>query len=60
MVCAGKAVAMMEIRALVCAVLQNFDMEAVDKKYLDQWEDGIYEIFVTKRGILPVHLKSRT
>lgn len=59
MVCAGKAVALMEIRALMCAVLQNFEVETADKKSLDNWEDELCEIFTTRRGSLPVYLKPR-
>lgn len=60
MVCVGKNVAMMEMRAVVCAVIQHFDVEIADKTCFDSYEDDIYDIFTTKRGTLPVCLKSRS
>ena len=59
MVCAGKNVALAEMRALVCAVLQHFEFESVDKASLSNWEGDLREIFTTKRGILPVVLRAR-
>ncbi len=60
MVCAGKNVAMTEMRAVVCAVMQQFDIEIADRSCVDSWEDDVHEIFVTSRGTLPVLLKSRS
>lgn len=59
MVCAGKNVALAEMRALVCAVLQQFDFEYVDRAGLANWEGDLQEIFTTKRGVLPVVLRAR-
>ena len=59
MVCAGKNVAMAEMRAVTCALLQQFDFTIIDRQYLDTWEDKIYEMFTTKRGTLPVHITPR-
>lgn len=59
MVCAGKNVALTEMRAVVCALVQEFDFKVVDQKSLDTWEDEIFEMFTTKRGTLPVHISAR-
>lgn len=59
MVCAGKNVALMEIRALMCAVLLNFDLEFADKKSFEGWTGGLRDLFVTGRGSLFVKLRSR-
>lgn len=60
MVCVGRNVAIMEIRAVVCAVMQQFDLEIADKACWDVWEDSLRETFVThRRGTLPVFIKTR-
>ncbi|EKM50335.1 uncharacterized protein PHACADRAFT_201174 [Phanerochaete carnosa HHB-10118-sp] len=59
-VCAGKNVALAEMRAVVCAVLRNFDIRAMDKRCLDTWEDEMVECFLTKTGRLPVQLVPRS
>ena len=59
MVCAGKNVAQAEMRAVTCALLQQFDFTIVDKAYLDTWEDKLFEMFTTKRGTLPVRITAR-
>ena len=59
MVCAGKNVALAELRAVACALLQQFDFTIADQTYLSTWEDKIFEMFTTKRGTLPVHITVR-
>ena len=59
MVCAGKNVALTEMRGVMCALLQHFDMKIADQSFLDTWEDKVEEIFTTKRGALPVILTPR-
>ena len=59
MVCAGKNVALAEMRAVACAMLQNFDIQAADERILNAWEDVMEECFVTKTGRLPVRLVLR-
>lgn len=56
MVCAGKNIAMTEIRAVICALLQGLDFEITEKRYLDTWENSLFEMFTTKRGALPVRV----
>lgn len=60
MVCAGKNVAMAEMRAVMCALLQQFEVKIADQSCLDTWESKIYEVFTTKRGTLPVYITART
>ncbi|KAI0344596.1 high nitrogen upregulated cytochrome P450 monooxygenase 1 [Trametopsis cervina] len=59
MVCVGKNVAMMEMRAVMCAVLHQYDVVVADRSRFDSYENEICEIFTTKRGTLPVYLKPR-
>ena len=59
MVCVGKNVALMEIRAVLCTMLQNFDVEVADWSSFESYEDGLCEVFITKRGPLPVRLRLR-
>ncbi|KAI0093392.1 high nitrogen upregulated cytochrome P450 monooxygenase 1 [Irpex rosettiformis] len=59
MVCVGKSVALMEIRAVACAVVQYFDIEVVDQSCFDSYEDTLCEAFATIRGSLPICLHVR-
>ena len=59
MVCAGKNVALAEIRAVICAMVQRFDIAAVDVGSLDKWEGDLEDFFVSKIGQLPVKLSLR-
>ncbi|GJE90443.1 cytochrome P450 [Phanerochaete sordida] len=60
MVCAGKNVALAEIRAVICAMVQRFDVAVTDRVFLDKWEDELQECFVSKIGHLPVKVESRS
>lgn len=57
--CASKNVALTEMRAVMCALLQKFDVTIADRSFLDTWEDKVDEIFTTKRGTLLVYLSLR-
>ena len=59
MVCAGKNVALAEIRASLCAIVQQFEVEWVDEQDLRMWEEKVEDIFTTRRGGLKVVLRSR-
>ena len=59
MVCAGRNVAQAEMRAVTCALVQQFDFKITDRAYLDTWEDKLFEMFTTKRGALPVRITAR-
>ena len=57
--CVGKALAMQEMRTVLCAVLQRFRMRAVDG-----WDAGAYvanyrDYFTAQRPELPVVLELR-
>lgn len=57
--CAGKNVAMMEMRAMLSGVIQKFDV-AVAKEYrLSSYEEKIVDMYITHRGPLPVILTAR-
>lgn len=59
--CAGKGLAIMEVRAVVCAMVHAFDMRAVDRPGfdLDNWEKTIQDVYVTNRGSLFVDITAR-
>jgi cytochrome P450 len=59
MVCAGKNVAQTEMRAVMCALLQLFDVKSANQSCMETWEDKIKEVFTTERGTLPVHVSLR-
>ena len=61
--CPGKNVALMEIRAALCAMLQRFDFKEVKdgEGYddVEKWESRITEVYITLRGPLRVVLSDR-
>ena len=58
--CAGKAFALLETRAVLCALLQRFDIKGADGWKLNMWEDGIEDCYVTRcSGPLNVALHRR-
>lgn len=59
MICVGKNIALLEIRAVVCALVQRFDISSADQRALDTWEEQLGEVFVTLRGKLPVRISPR-
>lgn len=59
MACAGKNVALAEMRAAVCAVVQRFDLVLAYERALDEWEEVLQECFVSKLGKLPVQVVPR-
>lgn len=59
-ICAGKALALTEIRSVACALLRTFDISIADEGSFDAWEDNLEEMFTTKRSTLPVLLSLRT
>ena len=57
--CAGKALAMLELRVIAACIVQKFDMK-VSKRYdINQWEKDIKDMYVTVRGPLRVDLSLR-
>ena len=59
MVCVGKSIALLEIRAVLCRIIQQFNFESMDKVAFDTWERKLGEVFVTIRGNLPVKVLPR-
>lgn len=57
--CVGRNLAYMELRMVVCHLLQNFDMRFGDGYDPDQWERDIEDKFAASRGSLPVILSPR-
>lgn len=57
--CAGKGLAILELRAVVSFLVQRFDITAKGGPEWEQWEDGIEDWFATMLPPLPVHLKMR-
>ncbi|KDQ55995.1 hypothetical protein JAAARDRAFT_79518 [Jaapia argillacea MUCL 33604] len=59
--CVGKTLAIQEIRAVVCSMMQAFDMDGAHGYHedLQSWEQCLQDGFVTIRGPLRVSLRSR-
>jgi len=57
--CAGKSIAIMQMRAIVCALVQKYEFTKAPDYNLDEWEEKIRDIFVTSCGPLMVTLKAR-
>ncbi|TCD71757.1 hypothetical protein EIP91_005523 [Steccherinum ochraceum] len=57
--CAGRAIALQEVRAVLCAVLQRFDIEKAEGFDLDDWDRNLKDCYVTHRGPLMVKIKHR-
>lgn len=57
--CVGKNLAMMELRIILCTMVQKFDIRPAEGYDLDQWEKNLKERFLTTRGPLPVTMAAR-
>ena len=57
--CAGKALAMVEMRSVFAAVMQKFDLQKGKDYNLDDWEKNLIDVYITLRGALPVILTTR-
>jgi cytochrome P450 len=57
--CPGKNLAMMEMRIVACHIVQRFDMQLDPGHDLDNWENDLEDLFVFKKGDLPVVLTER-
>ncbi|KAJ7653938.1 cytochrome P450 [Mycena polygramma] len=58
--CAGKNLAMLEIRMVMAYIMQAFDMRLVDGYDKQRWEAELKDYFVLQKGSLPVILTSRS
>lgn len=57
--CAGKALALAEMRAVFAAVMQKFEVRKAKDYDLDDWEKKLIDVYITLRGPLPVVLTAR-
>jgi len=57
--CVGKNLALQQLRALVCFMVQRFDFTLGEGCELESWEDNIEDYFVMKRPPIPVVLQVR-
>ena len=57
--CAGKSIAVVEMRAAVCALVQKFDIEKAEGYDLASWEKSLRDTFVTQSGPLMMVFKLR-
>lgn len=55
--CAGKNVANMELRMLLLSILHRFDVEPAEGFRVDDYEEGLADVYVTLRGPLYVRLR---
>jgi len=57
--CAGKNLAWMEMRMLVCLIVSQLDMKPAPFYKPEQWYDDLCDYFVMIKGALPVVLSPR-
>lgn len=57
--CVGKNLAWMQMRMLICMVIQRFDMKFEDGFQPDKWEEELLDYNVMAKGRLPVVLTPR-
>lgn len=57
--CVGKNLALLEMRMVVSAVLQRFDLKFPDSYDTKRWEEELKDYFIIKVGELPVVLTPR-
>ncbi|KAJ7364523.1 cytochrome P450, partial [Mycena albidolilacea] len=57
--CAGKSLAMLEIRMVVAYVMQAFELRFADGYDEERWEDELKDYFAMQKGSLPVVVASR-
>ena len=58
--CAGKGMAMLEMRAIVATMVRHFDMHFAEGYDPRGWEGELHDFFVFEMGKLPVVLKQRS
>lgn len=57
--CAGKNLALRELRGLVCFIVQTFKFKVKEGFRLESWEEEIADFFVLKKPALPVVVEAR-
>jgi len=58
--CAGKNLALLELRGLVCFMVQTFNFKVKAGFRLESWEENIADFFVIKKPALPVVVEARS
>ncbi|KAI0687111.1 high nitrogen upregulated cytochrome P450 monooxygenase 2 [Cerioporus squamosus] len=58
--CAGKGLAMVEMRTVICAVLQRYELRLREEWDAGRYEDAYRDYFVSTRPEVPVVLESRS
>ncbi|KAF8520538.1 cytochrome P450 [Gautieria morchelliformis] len=57
--CVGKGLAMLELRMVVCALIQKFEFKFAPSFKSRDWEDNLADFFILVKGELPVQMKAR-
>ena len=57
--CAGKSLALLEMRMVVCSLIQKFEFEFAPSFTTEDWEKNLTDHFVLLKGALPVRIRSR-
>ncbi|KAL7277158.1 hypothetical protein ACG7TL_009004 [Trametes sanguinea] len=57
--CVGKQLAMQEMRMVVCALIQKFELRLREWWDVDKYDEAFLDYFVTTRPDLPVTLRAR-
>ena len=57
--CVGKALAQMELRAVIATLAQRFDMDLKEEWDRTRWESDLEDYFVLKKGMLPICVRPR-
>lgn len=57
--CVGKNLALLEMRMVICAFMQKFEMRFPDGWDRNCWKENLEDLFVTGMGKLPVTLNLR-
>ena len=57
--CAGKSLALLEIRMVVCSLIQNFEFELSPSFNYGDWESNLQDCFILVKGELPVRIQVR-
>ena len=57
-ICAGKPLAIIQLRAAMCAMVQQCDVRVADGFELESWDRNLREVFATSRGKLDVVISS--
>jgi cytochrome P450 len=57
--CAGKNLALLELRVITCFIVQKFNLKVKEGFKIETWEEGVDDFFVVKRPPLPVIMETR-